>query len=313
MGNRMSVIIPQHHDEEALKRLVESLAQQQLDFSFEIIVVSNPPSVRAAEMLDNKKNVTHLQTQALGVNNARNLGLENSKGEILLFLDSDCELLEPNILQRHSDLHDSHPEASCIGGIYLYSGQAIRDLTYNYIQTRWLLRGQDGQYSRYLIGGHFSCKKVDLQGQQFDPNIAYGGSETELFLRMLDKKSLKYKLFSDLQVLHNTRLGVIDFTQKAFKQGVGARYIRQKLQQGIENTSIGKDLIRFEELNYKREMDFWLALYDNSYNQGLRSKSGYAFRKVLGTIFLTYFNFYRVKASDFFGSLENLLRNLPRK
>ncbi|NUN05047.1 MAG: glycosyltransferase [Bdellovibrio sp.] len=296
-----------------MRRLIESLLAQQVNFPFEIIVISNPPSLYAVELLKQTGNVIHLQTEVLGVNNARNLGVKKATGEILLFLDSDCELSEPNFLQRHSDLHISYPELSCVGGIYSYSGDAARDLTYNYIQTRWLLQGQVGDYNRYLIGGNFSCKKEALLGDSFDPRIAYGGSETEFFLRMLVKSNLKYKLFLDLEVLHNTDLGIIEFCKKAFKQGFGARYLRQKLNQEAEASSAQKDLVRFEELNYKKEMEFWLVLYDASYNQGYHSKNGYHVLKVLGILVLTYFNFYRIKASDFFGSLENLLRNLPRK
>lgn len=222
-------------------------------------------------------------------------------------------MAEDTFLQKHSDLHNAFPEVSCIGGIYNYSGQAIRDLTYNYIQTRWLLQGQKGLFNSYLIGGNFSCKRSSLGDEKFDPKIVYGGSETEFFLRMSEKKNLKYKLFLDLPILHNTHLGTFEFCKKAFKQGVGSRYLRQKLQRDIEVNSDLKELIQFDEVNYQKKMEFWLALYNASYNQGYRSAGKYTIFRSALTVVLTYFNFYRIKASDFFGSLENLLKKLAEK
>lgn len=313
MNCRISVIIPQHHDEDSLERLIKSLNQQETDFSFDIIVISNPPSPRAEALLRDFKNVTHVQTADVGVNIARNLGLENASGELVLFLDSDCELRSEDFLKRHNQLHSAYPAVSCIGGGYTYEGSAIRDLAYNYIQMKWLLQGQDGDFNRYLIGGNFSCKRHHLDGVRFDPQITYGGSETEFFLRVGGEKGLIFKLISNLVVLHNTNLSLLDFIEKAYKQGRGASYIYRSLYQGIENIPSNKDLLRHEESSYRREMDFWLALYDSSYNQGYMTGEPFTVFKGIKIFLLKTFHFYRIKASDFFGSLENLLSNLPKK
>lgn len=310
---RISIIIPHHRDESALERLLASFKQQKVSVPYEIIVVSNPPSEKADILIQKQKHVIHLQTKSVGVNKARNLGIERAKGDILIFLDSDCEMVTDDFLEGHYRLHLENPDISFFGGIYQYLGNRLLDLTYNYIQGRWLLRGLSGEGTRYLIGGNFSCKRSALQGHNFDESIKYGGSETEFFLRILGAQKVQMRLNQNLLVGHNTHLNWLDFTKKAYKQGSGASYIHQKLNQKIEGSFLHEKLMIFEKNRYQKKMDFWLSLYDMAYNKGYLEKKSLSFFGAIRIFTSRIFNFYRIKASNFFGSLESRLRNLSNQ
>lgn len=262
----VSVIIPHHKDERALKKLVHSLEQQNASFSFEVIVISNPSSDAASRLLEDKAHVVHLQQKQRGVNAARNAGVRKARGNILLFLDSDCEAQDPFFLRHHYDLHMKNPHLICLGGLYSCQSTREIDIAYNYIQTKWLFHGRtDKGLNRYLIGGNFSCKRKIIQDQMFDEHIIYGGSETEFFLRLQGS----YKLFPDLVVVHNTLLKRTSFVRKIFHQAMGSRYIEKKLSIKIDNDFDGP----FFPIDKSKlpNIDFWLYLSDRAFNEGYQS------------------------------------------
>jgi len=217
--NSMSIVIPHHRDEKSLEKLIVSLHGQKVSIPYEVIVVSNPPSQKAEVFLKNYKRVVHLQSNFVGVNKARNLGIEQATGDIFVFLDSDCEMVSDGFLEQHYLLHRENPGLSFLGGMYQYIGSRSCDLTYNYIQCRWLLRGLTSDGSRYLIGGNFSGKRSAFAAYKFDGDIKYGGSETEFFLRACRGGQAKIALYQNLLVGHNTHLNWLEFIKKAYRQG----------------------------------------------------------------------------------------------
>ena len=50
-----------------------------------------------------------------GAGAARNVGLQNAKGKIIVFLDDDC-LVKPDWLDRIVETFKKYPEAAAVGG-----------------------------------------------------------------------------------------------------------------------------------------------------------------------------------------------------
>lgn len=83
--NLVSVIVP-NLNSPTLNQTLDSLLEQTYDGSYEIIVVGQ-------DKFDNKKKypvVKFIEEKPLSPAKARNLGVSNSKGSILVFIDSDC-------------------------------------------------------------------------------------------------------------------------------------------------------------------------------------------------------------------------------
>ena len=93
----VSIIIPAHNAEKWIQRSVESALSQTYS-DIEVLVIENGSR-------DNTSNVVsaicddrlHLFHSEKGVSNARNLGIDKSKGEFLTFLDADDWLSEDAI------------------------------------------------------------------------------------------------------------------------------------------------------------------------------------------------------------------------
>ncbi len=96
---KLCIIIPTHNRSESLLRCVKSVVECKGIKDYEIIIVDdgsrNDVSVR------NKKNISRIRGNILyfyqknkGQGSARNLGINKAKGDIIAFLDDDCEVDE---------------------------------------------------------------------------------------------------------------------------------------------------------------------------------------------------------------------------
>ncbi|WP_346689868.1 glycosyltransferase family 2 protein [uncultured Cloacibacillus sp.] len=96
----ISVIVPFYNMEQFLSRCIESILHQTFD-DFELILINDGScdnSVLIGENYTYDKRVRIFHQSNRGVSAARNVGLDNSKGEYVLFVDGD-DYLDPNALE----------------------------------------------------------------------------------------------------------------------------------------------------------------------------------------------------------------------
>lgn len=101
----VSLVIPVYNTSKYLEKCLDSILVQSFS-DFEVICVddgSTDDSVQIIELYQEKDSRIKLIKEAHnGVGNARNRGLEFSKGEFIQFLDSD-DFFEPNMLEKMYD------------------------------------------------------------------------------------------------------------------------------------------------------------------------------------------------------------------
>lgn len=97
---RFSIIIPNYNKEAYIKECLDSVFNQTLSKDkFEVLFVddgSSDKSVEEAKLYD----VNILTTDRKRAGGARNKGLDNAKGEYILFLDSDDYLYSNDVLEK---------------------------------------------------------------------------------------------------------------------------------------------------------------------------------------------------------------------
>ncbi len=282
---KLSLIIPTLKRPKSLGYLLESLREQNLaKDDFEVIVISNlndPATKKQIEKFKNELNLYYFVRGELGVNKARNLGLAQATGKVLLFLDDDCEALDQNFLQSHINLHENYPEFDGIGGPYA-NGPKTSALgrVYNLNSRVWLENSLlNAPRSLNLIGGNSSYKSKVFNGRRhFDENILFGGSESELNHRLC-QEGLRLAYFKDLQIAHHPPIGILAFCRKAFMQGLGS----------VEKNILQSNVPTESDQLAKRDK-FYLWLYSVFFQTGLHLKIGPKVRaprqiKVLGSLF----------------------------
>jgi glycosyltransferase involved in cell wall biosynthesis len=92
-GSLVSVIIPALEEENYLPNLLTTLANQTYE-PIEVIVAdsSSSPYKEATQEICRAFGATYLYVPKLNVSLARNEGAQVAKGDILVFIDADCEL-----------------------------------------------------------------------------------------------------------------------------------------------------------------------------------------------------------------------------
>src|SRR5699024_10955099 len=98
-----SIIIPTYNSEDTIIRAIESITNQSLDSRhYEIIIVDDCSSDKTIELVENLRyefmKVIKLSENTGGPSIPRNVGIQESEGQYIYFLDSD-DYLEDKILE----------------------------------------------------------------------------------------------------------------------------------------------------------------------------------------------------------------------
>ncbi len=112
----ISVVIPALNEQKYLGRCLESLARQDYQGSFEIIVVDNGSSDGTVAVA-NSYGVKVVSEARTGVAFARAKGFKAAQGEIIASTDADT-ILPANWLSQIESLFTKHPDAVVVAGHY---------------------------------------------------------------------------------------------------------------------------------------------------------------------------------------------------
>lgn len=186
-----SIIITTYNRPKFLKRAIESCINQTTDYDYEIIVVDDngldtPLQKETFKLVNKYNNIVYLPLEKnSGACTARNIGVENAKGEYIFFLDDDDEFLKERINIPIQFLN-LNPEIDVFA-----SGFKRLDSNFNSIISM----------SNFPIVGDF--KNFAIRGNLFNTMVCIrrnvfndvGGfiqiprfQDRYLFLRMLEKK-----------------------------------------------------------------------------------------------------------------------------
>ena len=111
MDNLVSIITPTYNSEKFISATIQSV-QNQTYSNWELIIIDDGSNDKTVEIINNTiKSDSRVQLYSLtkneGTGVARNIGVANSKGRYISFLDSD-DLWKPNKLERQLDFMKSN-------------------------------------------------------------------------------------------------------------------------------------------------------------------------------------------------------------
>ena len=130
----VSVVIPTYNRAEFITRSVKSALKQTIK-NIEVIVVSDGSTDNTDKIISNinDERLRYIKLfENKGAPAARNIGLKNSKGQYICFLDSDDEIL-PSKLEKQLEVFNNLKEKKSIvycGFYYIYSktNEAIKEI-----------------------------------------------------------------------------------------------------------------------------------------------------------------------------------------
>ncbi len=119
---RISVQICSYNRKHLLERSLRALIAQDLPKEeYEIVFVDDGSTDGSADMARVLAETTPCRIKVLskandGLSRARNLGIRNCEGEIVLFMDDDT-FADPALLREHLNVHDQYPRCVVLGWV----------------------------------------------------------------------------------------------------------------------------------------------------------------------------------------------------
>jgi glycosyltransferase involved in cell wall biosynthesis len=119
----LSIIIPCYNCASTLEASVESCFTQGLNFPFEIILVNDASTDNTQEIID-ILSIKHSQIKSLsnrhnlGGGATRNIGIQNSNGDMIFCLDGDDILPENTLIRMYNFLTDRQLTEKCDGVVF---------------------------------------------------------------------------------------------------------------------------------------------------------------------------------------------------
>jgi GT2 family glycosyltransferase len=140
----VSIIIPTKDKVELLKRCIESIDAKTLYKNYEIIILDNDST--DPDTLSYLKNVTHRVerfNEPFNFSKINNFGAKLAKGDHLLFLNNDTEIIDGKWLESMLE-HSQRPEVGAVGALLLYPGRKDSQSGYRKIQHAGVVLGVGG-------------------------------------------------------------------------------------------------------------------------------------------------------------------------
>ena len=198
---KISVVIPSYKPGNYLWECLDSVYGQTLPSEhYEVVIVLNgcnePYKSQIEEYIfrhTDKCSFRLIQTDAPGVSNARNIGIENSKGEYLTFVDDD-DIISESYLEELMKVSDRETVGCCTS---YYFEDDIHNIEENFLSTAYT-RVKGTEYSIYRFRQFLSppvCKLIhrDIIGtDRFPLNLRR--SEDSVFCLKISEKIKELKL-----------------------------------------------------------------------------------------------------------------------
>jgi len=211
-SNKMkaSLIIPTYNGAERIIPLINALEAQSHP-KFEILIVVDGSTDSTLEILRNyQHNLQDLRIicqENRGRSGARNTGISNSTGEVLILLDDDMHPVE-TFVERHLQFHENHPGAFLVGGcLHGDNSDALIDRYRRHIEQKWMDQkalAERGKVIPIGINNYiFTTQNLSMptsiikKYQVFDESLS-DSEDFDLFMRMYQ---LEVPIFFDNNVL----------------------------------------------------------------------------------------------------------------
>lgn len=208
-----------------LYNLIEKLLNQKIDCEYEIVLI--PQDLLKEQFLKDRRIRIHYEPLGEGVSYPRNVGVNYSEGEIIVFIDDDEEPIDEYWLRKLSLPIIEGKELATTAGYYIPLGQgyladSISFLGFpggGYVGFKTMWNVDERGYTAHLCTGNFAIKKCALKEiGGFNENLKFGTEDVEL-AEKLRGQFIKIRYIESATVLHESRTGFVNFAKWNIKRG----------------------------------------------------------------------------------------------
>lgn len=235
----VSVIVATRNEENFIRRLLDSLANQSYPLDrFEIIIVdglSNDTTLQIVETFKNRLNVRVFSNPKIRSTFAFNTGIDEAKGNLFMIVNAHsflrADFMEEDV-NTFIQIRKFEPKLAGVGGIYINEsdntlGRAIGLLYSTPFSGASSCRyKKEPHFSDSVIFGVFD-KKIVIDNGKFDEDFFSAGNDNELAKRLRRKG---YKLFTNPNIVahYYARNSLRKFLKQTYNYGVAQGIIVRK-------------------------------------------------------------------------------------
>ena len=263
----ISIVIPAYNEEKNIERCIDSLrAQDYPGDRCEIIVADNGSTDKTREILK-KLNVKYFVETKKGRPSVLNLGIKNSKGEIIVFTDADC-IPEPNWLTNVVKGF-SEPLTGCVAGEIKILGPEGNPLVEFQKRKRYfspeLLRNRQYPYLPAGCGANLAFRRDVFDKIGYFDEDCVRSEDTDICFRMQIQTDYKISYAFDAVIYHKCETSLLRFLKQRFNVGRGQVELRNKYKDRFKKTTIKQKYWTFHSLFMKgvKGLKFWFKGFSN--------------------------------------------------
>lgn len=236
---RFSIIIPTvNRVKETLMMLDSLMIQSFLDFEV-LLIDQNDVDILSEKIkkYNNLYSIKHIKTKVKGASNARNTGIKNANGEILLFPDDDCEYHKQFLQEIDAYFNEENIDGIVCTTKDKKDGQAISILMATKAQ-----KIQRKNVLKTVIEAGIIVKSSKLGNKFFDPEMGVGAPTSpywsdegpDLILRLL-KKGLQFNYCPQFYMFHPNPVKKYNAKTalRGYRYGKGRGYFLKKHKFGL--------------------------------------------------------------------------------
>ncbi|MDY3206012.1 glycosyltransferase family 2 protein [Clostridium baratii] len=179
---KLSVIIPVYNVEEYLVETLDSVVNQTMD-NYEIILVNDGSTDNSQSIIDDYakryENIVSIYQENSGPGKARNKGIDVSRGEYIIFVDSDDIIPRDALLKRYNHAIDNNADIA-VCATHLYDGEKDWPIKNHFLEEGFKNITNDLELLWMMGPCNKIYKKRIIEDIRFPEDINYG--EDQVFV-----------------------------------------------------------------------------------------------------------------------------------
>lgn len=236
-----SVIVPTYNRADEIIELLDSFEKQSIPkMDFEVIIVDDGSTDNTEKIINDyianqKINISFIKQNHKGPGEARNLGMQNAKGNYFLFIDSDC-IADENWLLAYKDAIKNILPAGFGGPDKVLPNFSPVQKAIDYSMTSFITTGGIRGSSKKKISKYYPRSfnmgvRADVVEKIGGMGKLRHGQDIEFSHRILNTGEPVIKV-NDAVVYHKRRMSIKKFFRQVFNWGV-ARINLYKIDEGM--------------------------------------------------------------------------------
>jgi len=228
----VSVVVPVYNGRNTIENCIKSVLNLEYPKSrLEIVVVDNDSRDGTVKMLKKyTKHIILLHLKKRGMSNARNFGIVNSSGEIIVSIDADCIIDRrwiKNIIGVFGD-----KKIGAATGIFLSHTPARRiERYFDRYCIKYYQPSFDGRNTHLQTSIAAFRKEIFYEIGYFDVDVD-SAEDMDISERILDR-GYKIKFVKKSVLYHKNRTSVNGFIKQAYRDGKSYAYFSMKYKGGL--------------------------------------------------------------------------------